>query len=295
MAHRNNCINTGITAISKVGRGTHICHFFKGREDLTDVIIPFIRAGLLDNEKCILLTSDLLEKNEAYRELNITVTDTNDYINSGQLVVADHNDWYAEGRRIDINNILGRWIEAEKQALNEGFLGLRVVDVMPGEVTKDWENVAHYEMFVDSLVGKLEIVILCSYSLDNLRIDQVIEAATNHGVVIIRCNNDLRAIGSSRLAKVGIMKEAGLTYTTIASRLGITKQRAHQILSKQRIQKKEFRELLTASDAASLLNVHVNTIRRWSDKGVMPTYRVGSRGDRKFKREDVEKLIRTFD
>ncbi len=292
MAHRNNCINTGITAISKVNRGTHLCHFFKGREDLTDVIIPFIRAGLVDNEKCILLTSDLLERNKVYRELNITVTDTNDYTNSGQLVVTDHNDWYTEGGKIDINNTLGRWIEAEKQALNEGFLGLRAVDVMPGEVSKDWDDIAHYEMFVDSLISKLEMVILCSYSLDNLGIDQVIEAAANHGVVIIRHNNDLIAIGNSRPAKVGIMKEAGLTYTTIAGGLGITKQRAHQILNKRRIQKKEPPESLTTSIVASLLNLHINTVRPWSNKGILPAWRIGSRHDRRFNREDINKLVK---
>ena len=163
---------------------------------------------------------------------------------------------------------------------------------MPGEVSKDWDNIAHYEMFVDSLVGKSEMVILCPYSLDNLGIDQVIEAATNHGVLIIHHNNDLIAIGSSRPAKVRIMKEAGLTYITIASRLGITKQRAHQILKKRRIQKREFREILTASGAASLLNVHVNTIRRWSDKGILPVWRIGSRNDRRFKREDINKLVK---
>jgi len=51
-------------------------------------------------------------------------------------------------------------------------------------------------------------------------------------------------------------------------------------------------DLLTIAEAAELLNVHVNTARRWSNKGVLRTYRLGSRGDRRLKRKDIEKLLR---
>lgn len=45
--------------------------------------------------------------------------------------------------------------------------------------------------------------------------------------------------------------------------------------------------MLTTSDVARLLNVHINTVRRWSNQGIIRTYRIGSRGDRRFRREDV--------
>lgn len=45
--------------------------------------------------------------------------------------------------------------------------------------------------------------------------------------------------------------------------------------------------MLTASDVARLLNVHLNTVRRWSNQGVLKAYRIGSRGDRRFKQEDI--------
>ena len=50
---------------------------------------------------------------------------------------------------------------------------------------------------------------------------------------------------------------------------------------------KEFNPMLTISDVAHLLNVHINTVRRWSNRGIIKTYRIGSRGDRRFKREDI--------
>jgi excisionase family DNA binding protein len=50
---------------------------------------------------------------------------------------------------------------------------------------------------------------------------------------------------------------------------------------------KEVDPMLTASDVARLLNVHVNTVRRWSNQGILRAYRIGSRGDRRFNEEDI--------
>ncbi len=53
----------------------------------------------------------------------------------------------------------------------------------------------------------------------------------------------------------------------------------------------EINPMLTTSDVARLLNVHINTIRRWSNQGIIKTYRIGSRGDRRFHREDVANFL----
>lgn len=49
--------------------------------------------------------------------------------------------------------------------------------------------------------------------------------------------------------------------------------------------------MLTTSDVARLLNVHINTVRRWSNQGTLKTYRIGSRGDRRFRREDIASFL----
>ncbi len=45
--------------------------------------------------------------------------------------------------------------------------------------------------------------------------------------------------------------------------------------------------MLTTSEVAHILNVHINTVRRWSNQGVLKAYRLGSRGDRRFRLEDI--------
>ena len=54
---------------------------------------------------------------------------------------------------------------------------------------------------------------------------------------------------------------------------------------------KEVDPMLTVSDVARLLNVHINTVRRWSNQGILEAYRVGSRGDRRFRHEDIASFL----
>ena len=49
----------------------------------------------------------------------------------------------------------------------------------------------------------------------------------------------------------------------------------------------EIDSLLTASEAANLLHIHINTIRRWSNLGILPSFRIGPRNDRRFQKRDL--------
>jgi excisionase family DNA binding protein len=49
--------------------------------------------------------------------------------------------------------------------------------------------------------------------------------------------------------------------------------------------------MLTASEVAELLHLHVNTVKRLGDRGELPFYRVCKRGDRRFRLEDVMEFL----
>jgi excisionase family DNA binding protein len=50
-------------------------------------------------------------------------------------------------------------------------------------------------------------------------------------------------------------------------------------------------DLLNARQVARILNVHVNTVRRWNDRGILKAYRIGPRGDRRFNKADIDMFL----
>ena len=56
--------------------------------------------------------------------------------------------------------------------------------------------------------------------------------------------------------------------------------------------RKQTSTMLRIGDVARLLNVHVNTVRRWNNDGILKAYRIGHRGDRRFRREDIAAFLK---
>jgi excisionase family DNA binding protein len=49
--------------------------------------------------------------------------------------------------------------------------------------------------------------------------------------------------------------------------------------------------LLTVREVASRLNIHINTVRNWNNQGILKSFRIGPRGDRRFRKEDIDKFL----
>jgi len=50
-------------------------------------------------------------------------------------------------------------------------------------------------------------------------------------------------------------------------------------------------EILTLQEACEVLNCHPNTLRNWDNEGILKAIRFGKRGDRRYKKEDILKII----
>jgi len=56
--------------------------------------------------------------------------------------------------------------------------------------------------------------------------------------------------------------------------------------------KDELPKLLTIKQTADILNVHVETLRRWGKSGKLKAIRVNKRGDRRYDPRDIEAILK---
>ena len=100
---------------------------------------------------------------------------------------------------------------------------------------------------------------------------------------------------TSRRDEIANLREAGLSYAKIGRRLDISGERVRQIVKGNPPLKKpdlQSKVMLTTSDVAQLLGLHINTVRRWNKKGILKSYRITPRGDRRFRREDIDGFLK---
>jgi len=50
-------------------------------------------------------------------------------------------------------------------------------------------------------------------------------------------------------------------------------------------------KLFTLKQVAKMLSVNPDTLRKWDNNGILKAMRIGSRRDRRYRNEDIQKII----
>ena len=118
--------HTGIDIVGDVPWGTHFCHFYEDQSDLGEILVPYFKAGLENNEMCICVTSDPLGKDDVWSALAARIPDLAAFRARGQIEIVDYRQWYAGDGAFEADRVLRAWIEKVRWAQNRGFDGLRL-------------------------------------------------------------------------------------------------------------------------------------------------------------------------
>jgi DNA-binding CsgD family transcriptional regulator len=177
---------SGIISISEIAWGAHICVFYETKQDLLDANVPYLKAGLEGNEFCVWAISDPLTETDAKNALRCSVPDLDERLDAGQIELIPGTDWYLPGGEFDLQRITGGWHHKLRLALAKGYDGMRVSGNAFWIGTNHFQKFTEYEHELDRSLAGQKMVVLCTYSLSESRVVDLLDVARAHQFTITR-------------------------------------------------------------------------------------------------------------
>ena len=217
---------SGIDFVGKIPWGTHFSQFYKTKEDLMDILVPYFKAGLENNEFCLWVVSESVDIEKVTESLIKAVPDIDFYLRKGQIGIIPYTCWYLKEGVIDPQTILNQLIEKANQALVNGYDGLR----FSGDdfwIETNWQDLSNYDKILDSVTGNYNVIVLCTYFLNKCEADQIAEIASHHHFSLVKKDERWEKIENSGRMRA---EEAEVKLKEILCKLeNLVNERTHEL------------------------------------------------------------------
>ncbi len=157
--------------------GQHIGHFYRTQEESKHVLVSFLKAGLLEGDRCICHLSQYLSPRELQEALASSLIDVDEAILSGRL--------HLENGVISPKELVQKYNKVTEDASETGRVFRWVGDVTHCVTLKQSADQFRESEEVLSMVKHLNGVFLCQYDLTRLSASVLIDAQNRHPAWII--------------------------------------------------------------------------------------------------------------
>jgi PAS domain S-box-containing protein len=181
--------------------GSHICVFYGTPKDLVDILVPFFKAGLENNELCVWVTSPSLGKKEAIAAIAREIPDLNRYLENGQMEFIPHHRAYLQDGVFSEKKITDAIAVNNELALQRGYDGVRSIGDVNWLKKNDWGNFCSYEAKLNVLIREAKMLALCAYPLDKCKASDFIDIISTHKYVIDKHNGIFLLVGNPEYQK----------------------------------------------------------------------------------------------
>jgi two-component system, sensor histidine kinase PdtaS len=177
----------GLPGISQIPYGAHMCHLYRGRDDLAALLVSWFTAGLRANERCIWITSAPLHAADAAAELAKAGVDVAAARKRGALQIVDFSDWHLRDiATLGQEEVCALWLAEERDALQAGFSGLRVTGNASFLTHETWDAFMDYEHAVELAFRGRRIVGLCTYAMQACGATGALDLLRRHNCALDR-------------------------------------------------------------------------------------------------------------
>lgn len=199
---------SGLETVPTIQWGSHLSQLFETGDDLRDLLVPYFRAGLENNEQCLWVTGEAFRADEARSALRAAVPDLEAREKSGQIEIRDYHEWYAAGAKLQPEELVAGLLERERAALEKGFSGVRTDGNCAWVTTGQWPDFRDYEALVHRSIRNRRMICMCSYCVAGTDGDRLLDVIERHDFMLPRRG---RAIALRDAAEADALQDRSLT------------------------------------------------------------------------------------
>jgi len=182
----------------------HTSLFYNSEEEYLDVIVPYLKAGLENNEFCLWNLPEGLEAKDAREHLAKSVENLDIYFEQKQLLINSHADFYLKGGIFSAHKVMESFVELEQKVLGSGFKGIRVTGDGTWALGSNWLSLLMYEREINRIIVLHKIRALCTYSITKLGLKDIYDIGTSHQSSLVKQMGSWSRLDSSKFVKSSI-------------------------------------------------------------------------------------------
>jgi signal transduction histidine kinase len=193
--------SSGIVSVGDIPWGTHFCHFYETTEDLLDVMIPYFKTGLDNNEFCMWIVYEPVTAVDAHEALRKSIPEFDRRQAAGDIVILPHSECYLHEGVFDSKRVIAGWKERLTRAYAAGYTGVRANGNRAWVSRKDLGNFMQYENEINRMLLTERMLVLCTYPLAARTGSEVFDVARPHEFAITRRHGSWQELESPQFRK----------------------------------------------------------------------------------------------
>jgi len=161
-----------------LAHGDHVCGFYYGPEDRDAMLLPFLREGLQNGDKCVAVVDSTRPD-----ELMLHIEGTQAAVDSGQLELHNADETYLRTGSFDPDLTIDFWEARAKQLVDEDeFDFIRLLGELSWLDRTDTPraDIVRYESWADQFVSRYPMTILCLYDLSRMGSSVMVDLLRTH-------------------------------------------------------------------------------------------------------------------
>jgi DNA-binding CsgD family transcriptional regulator len=178
-------VSMGIPGLDEIGPGTHICALYSGRAERDSLLVPFIREGIREGDKCLCLIdgAEPTAVRDQVEEMQ------NDHLirRSGQLDVDRASDVYLHSGRFSVEHMISFLAGRLSRAAASDSPLLRAAGEMSWVLPQPegGHDFFVYEAAINKIIKGKPAVFMCLYDLQRCGVSMLVDVLKTHPKVLL--------------------------------------------------------------------------------------------------------------